>query len=139
MGSRLRARCAGACGGCCLACGGRIGADAELQHAGDVAGENVGFEVDSIAGLKRAERGRGERLGNQRDLEPWLRVVFARNIRDGQRDTRERDRTLVYEVGSELGGEREAPWLSSDAYRFESSSAFSRLPPDSQQCIVSVG
>ena len=42
----------------------------EGEEALHVAGEDVGLEVDAVAGGARAERRRVERLGDQGDLEP---------------------------------------------------------------------
>ena len=45
-------------------------APGEAQHPLDVTREDVGLDVHAVADDAVAERGRGEGLGDERDLEP---------------------------------------------------------------------
>src|SRR5438128_186830 len=68
------------------------------EQALDVLREDVGLEVHGRAGTQLGERGRGERVRDERDLEAPL--VDGGN---GQRDTLDGDRALLDAVAEELG------------------------------------
>ena len=48
------------------------GDGAQREHPLDVAGEDVGLDVDAVADRAGAEGRRGEGLGDERDLEPLV-------------------------------------------------------------------
>ncbi len=84
-----------------------MGARRERQQSLDVAGEDVGLEVDAIAGDAGAERRRREGLRDQRHLEP-VHAVGGRGragVADRERDAVHRDRALVDHERRQVGGQ----------------------------------
>src|SRR3954451_7980208 len=65
------------------------------EQAFDVLGEHVDFEVDGIAGLLGAERGDGERVRDDGDVEGGAALDRAVvEGRDGEADAVDGDRSL---------------------------------------------
>src|SRR5438132_9637209 len=78
-----------------------------VQQPLDVFREDVGLEIDGVAGLEAAQRRHGERLGDQGDGEAG--VVHRR---DRQRNALYGDRPLLHDVAKEL-------WVDVDPQRIE--------------------
>src|SRR3954452_14297920 len=74
------------------------------EQAFDVLGEHVDFEVDGIARLLGAERGDGERVGDDGDVERAGLVVEGG---DGEADAVDGDRALLDDVAQHRRGGRE--------------------------------
>src|SRR5256886_1140555 len=68
------------------------------EQALDVLRQDVDLEVDGGAGAEVGERGRGERVRDERDLE-----AFVAERCDRQRDALDGDRALLDAVAEELG------------------------------------
>src|SRR3954447_4634203 len=74
------------------------------EQAFDVLGEHVDFEVDGIAGPLRAQRGDGEGVRDDGDVEGAASIVEGS---DGEADAVDGDRSLLDDVAQETRGRGE--------------------------------
>ena len=77
---------------------------ARAEETFDVLGEDVDFEVDGIAGLLGAQRGDGERVRDDGDVE---RPSSSRRAADGEADAVDGDRALLDDVAQHRCGRGE--------------------------------